>query len=82
MNKQTKEDITEILLAFYKVPGQYVIGAMILFAFWNEMKDITRWAIFFPILGIVFIILEILSPIMAGKRIYDKALKNLKKLSK
>ncbi len=42
MNKQTKEDITEILLAVYGVPGQYVIGAMILWAFWNAMKDMTR----------------------------------------
>ena len=58
MNKQTKEDIVEILLAIYGVPGQYIIGAMILMAFWNAMKDMTNWAIFFPIIAFIFIILE------------------------
>ena len=82
MSNQIKEDITEIILAFYKVPGQYAIGAIILFAFWNAMKDITGWAIFFPILAIVFIILEILSPIMAGKRLYDQAIRSIKKFFK
>ena len=70
MNKKTK-DITEILLAFYKVPGQYAIGAMILFVFWNTMKDMTDWSIIFPISAFVFIILEILTPIMAGKRLLN-----------
>lgn len=82
MRDQTKKDITEILLAIYKVPGQYAIGAMILFVLWNAMKDITGWAIFFPILAVIFIILEIISPIMAGKRLYDKTIKNLKKTFK
>jgi len=79
MSKQTKKDIIEIILAFYKIPGQYAIGAMILFALWDSMKDSTVWAIFFPILGVIFIIMEVISPIMAGKRLYDGALKNLKK---
>jgi hypothetical protein len=82
MREQTKEDIVEIILAIYKVPGQYAIGAMIFFAFWDAMKDMTGWAILFPIFGVIFISLEILSPIMAGKRLYEKAMKNLKKLSK
>lgn len=80
MNKQTKEDIIELILTVYKVPGQYIIFAMILFALWKATKDITGWSIFFLIFGLVFIILEIISPIMAGKRLYDKALKNIKKL--
>ena len=82
MNNQTKDDITEIIRAVYKVPGQYAIGAIILFAFWNVMKDKTLLAILFPIFAVVFIILEILSPIMAGKRLYDKGVKNIKKLFK
>ncbi len=82
MTNQIKEDIIEIILSIYKIPGQYAIGAMILFALWDAMKDMTGWAIFFLILAIVFIILEVLSPILAGKRIYDQAVKNFKKIFK
>jgi hypothetical protein len=82
MNKQTEEDITEILLAIYKVPGQYVIGAMILFALYDTTKELTNASIIFPIFAIIFIILEIISPIMAGKRLYKKAVKGIKKILK
>jgi membrane-bound ClpP family serine protease len=82
MNKRTKKNIVEIILAFYKVPGEYAIGAMILFAIWNVMKDMTGWSIFILIFAIIFIFLEIISPIIAGKRLYDEALKNIKKILK
>jgi len=82
MKKQTKQDVVEILLAIYGVPGQYVMGAMILMAFWNAMKDMTGWAIFFPIFAIIFIILEVLTPIMAGKRLLEKVKKNFRKIFK
>ncbi len=82
MKSQTREDIVEILLAIYGVPGQYVIGAMILIAFWNAMKNMTGWAIFFPIFAIIFIILEVLTPILAGKRLLEKVKKNFKKIFK
>ncbi len=80
MNKQIKKDIVEILLAMYGVPGQYIIGAMILVAFWNATKNMTNWAIFFLILAFVFIILEILTLLMAGKRIINKIKKNFRKI--
>ena len=82
MNKQTKEDIVEILLAIYGVPGQYIIGAIILMAFWNAMKDMTNWAIFFPIIAFIFIILEVLTPIMAGKRLWEKIKRNFRRFFK
>ena len=82
MNNQIKNDITEIILEIYQVPGQYTIGAMILLAVWNIMKDKTEFAIILPIVAIVCIILEIVSPIIAGKRLYDQAVKNIKKLLK
>lgn len=82
MKKQTKQDIVDILLAIYGVPGQYIIGAMILMAFWNAMKDMTGWAIFFPILAFIFIILEVLTPIMAGKRLLEKVKNNFRKIFK
>lgn len=70
-----KGDITEILFAIYKIPGEFAIGAIIAFAFWNAMKDITNWSIILFLLGIFFIILEVLTPILAGVRIYKKIFK-------
>lgn len=70
-----KEDIAEILMALYHIPGQYAIGAIILWGFWEAMKNLTNWAFIFPILAIIFIVLEILSPIFAGMRIYKKIVK-------
>jgi uncharacterized membrane protein (Fun14 family) len=70
-----KEDITEILFAIYKIPGEFAIGAIIAFALWNAMKDITNWSIILFLLGIFFIILEVLTPILAGVRIYKKIFK-------
>jgi len=80
MNKQTEEDIIKVLLSFYNIPGQYFIGALILFAFWNSMKDITGWATWFLIFGIFFLFLEIITIIMAGKRLLVKLERNLNKI--
>ena len=70
-----KEDITEILFAIYKIPGEFAIGAIIAFAFWNAMKGLTNWSVILFLLGIFFIILEVLTPILAGVRIYKKIFK-------
>ena len=37
-----KEDITDILFAIYKIPGEFAIGAIIAFAFWNAMRGLTN----------------------------------------
>ena len=70
-----KEDIIEILFAVYKVPGEFAIAGIILFAFWNAMKDLTNLAIIFLLFGIFFFALEIISPILAGKRLYKNIFK-------
>jgi len=67
-----KEDITDILFAIYKVPGEFAIGAIIAFAFWNAMKGLTNWSIMLFILGVFLVVLEILTPILAGFRIYKR----------
>ena len=67
-----KEDVAEILMALYKIPGQYAIGAIVLWGFWKAMKDLTPWTLIFPTLAIFFIILEVLSPILAGIKIYER----------
>lgn len=78
MKKGTKKDIVEILMAIYKIPGQYVIGGIIAIAFWKAMKDLTKWSILLLILGIFLFSLEVVSPILAGKRLYEKFVKWLK----
>ena len=80
MNEKTKEEITEILLALYNVPGQYFIAAAILFAFWHAMKETTNWAILALIFGIMCTALEIITPILAGKRLLEKLSRNIKRL--
>ena len=70
-----KEDVSDILMAVYKIPGQYTIGAILAFGFWNALRDLTNWAYVLLILGIFFILLEIISPILAGARIYKRFFK-------
>ncbi|MBS3108466.1 hypothetical protein J4409_01205 [Candidatus Woesearchaeota archaeon] len=72
MNENTKEDVVEVLMAIYKIPGQYFIAGIISFAFWNAMRDLTNWAIIFLLFGVFCFVLEIISPILAGKRLYNK----------
>lgn len=78
MNKSTKDDITELFIWLYNVPGQYFIFAMIFFALWKTMQ-FTNFSIIFLIFGVFCLIVEIISPILAGKRLYLKALNNIKR---
>ena len=67
-----KEDIIEMLFVIYKVPGEFAIGAIVVFGIWNTMKDLTNWSIILFLLGIFLLVLEVLTPILAGVRIYKK----------
>ena len=80
MDSELKEDIIKILMAFYKIPGQYAIAGIILIGFWEVMRDLTNWSIFFLIFAIFFFVLEIISPILAGVRLYNNAIKWIKNL--
>jgi len=77
-----KEDIITILLACYNIPGQYLIGAWILLELWKSMRDLTDWALILPIFAIFFIFIEIITPIMAGKRLWDKLKNSFNRLFK
>ncbi len=70
-----KEDIKDILFAIYKIPGEFAIGAIIAFAFWNAMREITNWSILLFLLGLFLVVLEIFTPILAGVRIYKRIFK-------
>jgi hypothetical protein len=80
MNEQIKDDIASILSAVYQVPGQYTIAAIVFFALWNSMKNDTGFAAYFLVFAFVFILLEILTLIMAGKRLGENIEKNLKRI--
>jgi len=79
MRSQAKDDIADILLAIYGVPGLYSIGALILFALGNAMQNLISWALLFQIVGVLFIILEIITPIMAGERLLQNLEKKFRK---
>ena len=78
----TKEDIVEILLAIYQVPGQFFIGGLISIGIGNSFLSFTDWGYLLIVLGIIFLIIEAVSPILAGVKLYNKALKNIKKIFK
>ncbi|MBU4308648.1 MAG: hypothetical protein KJ566_02550 [Nanoarchaeota archaeon] len=80
MGEKTKEQIIEIIMALYKIPGQYFIAGIIAIGIGESFLEITNGGILLIILGIFFFILEILSPIIAGKELYEKAKDNLKKI--
>lgn len=67
-----KEDIKEILFAIYKIPGEFFIAGLIAWAFWNSMRNLTNFAIIFLFLSIFLFMLEILTPFLAGWRIYKR----------
>ena len=70
-----KEDIIEILFAIYKIPGEFAIASIISFGFWNAMKELTGWSIFFLLFGIFFAGLELSTPFLAGWDIYKQFFK-------
>ena len=78
----TKEDIIEILLTIYQVPGQFFICSLIALGIGNSFLSFTNWGYLLIVLGIIFIIIEAVSPILAGARLYNKALENIKKIFK
>jgi hypothetical protein len=82
MNQQTKEDIIDVLLVLYHVPGQYSIGALTLFYIWLEMKDWNPWANILLFFIFFFLFLEIITPLLAGRRLLNKIKKNINKFLK
>ena len=70
-----KEEIAEILFAIYRVPGEFAIGSIISFGFWKAMKDLTNWSLVFLLLSIFLIIMEVLTPFIAGFSVYKRIFK-------
>lgn len=77
-----KEDIIEIILAIYQVPGQYFIGGIISFGIGISFLELTNWGWLLIVFAIFLFALEVISPILAGRRLYEKAVKNLRRLFK
>ncbi len=69
-----KEDIVEILCVIYKVPGEFFIASIISYYFWESTKILAPIFSVFLFFSIFFFILEIISPILAGMRIYEEAI--------
>lgn len=73
MNGETKEQIITILMALYKISGQWFILGIISFGIAEIMlKNDNFGGIIFFLFGIFFFGLEIISPIIAGRELYEK----------
>ncbi|MFW9881586.1 MAG: hypothetical protein ACFFG0_51630 [Candidatus Thorarchaeota archaeon] len=82
MNNRTKDQIKEILMAIYQIPGEFFIGGAASIGIGQAMLSFTNLGIILILFGIFLFILEIISPIIAGIELYEKALKNVKRLFK
>ncbi|MBR9705273.1 hypothetical protein GOV12_07710 [Candidatus Pacearchaeota archaeon] len=80
MKMTIKEDIVRILMAIYRVPGEFFIAGIILIWLWNVTKELTNWSLLFLIFALFFFALEIISPILAGIRLYEKFIEMFKEI--
>ncbi len=78
MDEDTKEEIIELLMAIYKIPGQWFIGGIILLWIGKSMIEYTNYRITLVFFGVIFIVLEVVSPILAGYELYKKAIDGIK----
>lgn len=76
------EDIIEILTAIYQIPGEYFIAGIVAGGIGSSMLSFTNWGYVLIVLGIIFIAIEIALPFVAGVRLYEKAVNNIKRLFK
>jgi len=82
MEDETKEQIITIIKSLYQIPGQYFIAGVVSIGIGKAILDFTNWGLVLIILGIIFIALEIISPIIAGVELYEKGVKRLEKFLK
>lgn len=82
MNKETKEQIVEILTSIYQIPGEFFIAGLISKGIGESMISFTKWGYVLIIFGIFLFALEIISPFIAGIKLYEKAVKNVKRFIK
>jgi len=80
MDKETKEQIIEVLMSLYQVPGQYFIAGIISLGIGKSMLKFTNWGLILIIFGIICFVLEIISPIFTGIKLYKKAIENIKRI--
>ena len=80
MNKDTKDQLIEVLTEIYQIPGQYFIAGIVLIGIGESMQGLTIGGNILIAFGILFFIIEAVSPIIAGIKLYEKAVKNLKRI--
>jgi len=79
MVQQDKEDIISVLSAIYKIPGEYFIASLVMFAVWKVMKEWNPYAWICLLVGILFLVIEIITPVAAGNRLMNKIIEYFSK---
>ena len=82
IDQETKNQIIEILMAWYQIPGEFLIGGIVALGIGNSMLSFTKLGLILIILGYFLIILEIVAPFIVGLQLYQKAIKNITKFFK
>jgi hypothetical protein len=82
MKHDTREQIAEILMAVYQIPGEFFIAGIVLIGIGQAFLEISNLGLILIFFGIFFLVLEAISPIIAGVKLYEKAIKNIKKMFK
>jgi hypothetical protein len=75
MDKQTKDDIIELINSYYHIPGEYFTATLVLFGFYVVLKNLTNLSLICLFCGLLFLVMEFLSPIFAGQRLLKKIIK-------
>ncbi len=75
-NEETKEQIIDVLMAIYNIPGEFFIIGIISIGIG---KIIPNYGWILILFGTICFVLEIISPIIAGIELYKKAIKNIKR---
>lgn len=82
MKQETKDQIIEILMTIYQIPGEFFIAGIISIEVGKSMLDFNGFSWILIVFGILCLFLEFISPFIAGFKLYEKAMKNLTKFIK
>lgn len=77
---ETKKQIVEILVTIYQIPGEFFIAGIISKEIGKSMLSFTNYGYILIIFGIFCIVMEVISPLIAGIRLYEKAIENINKI--
>jgi hypothetical protein len=80
MVEGTREQISEVLMAIYQVPGEFFIVGLVVKGIGESFLSFTEYGHILVAFGTFLIIMEFISPFIAGIKLYEKAMKNIRRI--